>query len=67
MPNNLKKHKSAIKCTKWPKNIQNGYKMYEHLPLQDPPKFTQIWIFGLKIYHLATLAGKRDVESVAVI
>jgi hypothetical protein len=23
--------------------------------LQDPPKFTQIWIFCLKIYHLATL------------
>jgi hypothetical protein len=29
--------------------------MYRHLPLQDPPKFTQIWIFVLKIYHLATL------------
>jgi hypothetical protein len=25
--------------------------------LQDTPKFTQIWIFDLKIYHLATLAG----------
>jgi hypothetical protein len=23
--------------------------------LQDPPKFTQIWIFGLKTNHLATL------------
>jgi hypothetical protein len=23
--------------------------------LQDPPKFTQIGIFGLKIYHLANL------------
>jgi hypothetical protein len=23
--------------------------------LQDPPKFTQIGIFGLKIYHLATV------------
>jgi hypothetical protein len=22
--------------------------------LQDPPKFTQIGIFGLKVYHLAT-------------
>jgi hypothetical protein len=29
--------------------------MYQHLPLQDPPKFTQIWIFGLKTDHLATL------------
>jgi hypothetical protein len=29
--------------------------MYRHRPLQDPPKFTQIGIFGLNIYHLATL------------
>jgi hypothetical protein len=28
---------------------------YQHLPLQDPPKFTQIWIFILKTNHLATL------------
>jgi hypothetical protein len=26
--------------------------------LQDPPKFTQIGIFGLKIYHLATLVTR---------
>jgi hypothetical protein len=25
--------------------------------LQDPPKVTQIWIFGLKTNHLATLVG----------
>jgi hypothetical protein len=24
--------------------------------LKDPPKFTQIWIFGLKTNHLATLS-----------
>jgi hypothetical protein len=35
--------------------VPNGYKIYQHLPLQDPPKFTQIGIFGLKIYHLAIL------------
>jgi hypothetical protein len=29
--------------------------IYQHLILQGPQKFTQIWIFGLKIYHLATL------------
>jgi hypothetical protein len=34
----------------------NGYNMYKHLPSQDTTKFTQIGIFGLKIYHLATLA-----------
>jgi hypothetical protein len=30
-------------------------KIYQHLSLQDTPKFTQIGIFGFKIYHLATL------------
>jgi hypothetical protein len=34
---------------------QNGHKIYQHLPLKDPPKFTQIWIIGLKTNHLATL------------
>jgi hypothetical protein len=29
--------------------------MYQHLTLQDPPEFTQIWIFCLKTNHLATL------------
>jgi hypothetical protein len=29
--------------------------MHQKRPLQDPPKFTQIGILGLKIYHLATL------------
>jgi hypothetical protein len=31
--------------------------VYQNLPLQDPEKFTQFVIFGLKIYHLAALAG----------
>jgi hypothetical protein len=59
----------AINYSKWPQNIPNGrknrpngHKMYQHLPSQDPPKFTQNGILGLKIYHLATLisadAGK---------
>jgi hypothetical protein len=33
--------------------------VYQHLPLHDPPKFTQIWIFGLKTNHLATLPTTR--------
>jgi hypothetical protein len=37
------------------KNIPNVRKMDRHLSLQDPAKFTQIWIFGLKTNHLATL------------
>jgi ferredoxin len=28
-----------------------------------PPKFTQIWIFGLKIYHLATLPESRQTPT----
>jgi hypothetical protein len=31
----------------------------QHLPSQDPPKFTQIWIFGLKTNHLAALLLMR--------
>jgi hypothetical protein len=42
-----------MKYTKWPKYIPNGNKI--HLSLQDTLKFTQIWIFGFKIYHLAAL------------
>jgi hypothetical protein len=41
--------------TKWTKNIANGHKIYQHFPFQGPPKFTQIWFFGLKTNHLATL------------
>jgi hypothetical protein len=40
---------------KWFKNIPNVHILYQHLPLQDPTKITRIWIFGLKIYRLATL------------
>jgi hypothetical protein len=39
------------------KCIPKVSKIYQHLPLRDPPKITQIWIFGLKIEHLATLAA----------
>jgi hypothetical protein len=31
--------------------------MYQHLPLQDPPKFTQNGIFGVKLCHLAALSS----------
>jgi hypothetical protein len=37
--------------------------LYQHLPLQDLPKFTQTWIYGLKIYHLATLAWLRNFKG----
>jgi hypothetical protein len=55
-------HKTATKFTKCPLNISNGckicrpigHKIYQQFPLQDPPKFTQIGIFGLKTNHPAT-------------
>jgi hypothetical protein len=43
-----------------PQNTQNGSKIdkmdikFTNI-FKDTPKFTQIGIFGLKIYHLATL------------
>jgi hypothetical protein len=47
------------KYTKLPQTIPNVHKIYHHLPLKDPLKFTQIWIFGLKTNHLATLIRGR--------
>jgi hypothetical protein len=48
LPNGHKKDKMA-------QNRQNDRKIDQHLPLHEPPKFTQIGIFGLKLCHLATL------------
>jgi hypothetical protein len=31
-------------------------KIDQQFPLQDPPNFTRIGIFGMKTYHLATLS-----------
>jgi hypothetical protein len=45
----------ATEYIKWPENRQNGHKIYQHLSLQDPPKFTQSGIFGFKICHPATM------------
>jgi hypothetical protein len=49
-----------VMATKKKPNVRKIYHMatkytYQHLLLQDSPTFTQIGIFGLKIYHLATL------------
>jgi hypothetical protein len=40
--------------------IDQMTKIYQHRPLQDPSKFAQIWIFCLKICHLATLFQTVD-------
>jgi hypothetical protein len=45
----------TIKYAKWPKCIPNGHKIYQQFPVKGPPKFIQIEIFGIKIYHLVTL------------
>jgi hypothetical protein len=44
-----------IKYFKWPKNRPKIHKIDRHRQLPDPSKLTQIAIFGLKIYRLATL------------
>jgi hypothetical protein len=47
-----------MKYIEWPQNIPNGrkvdrmaIKIDQNLPPQVPPKFTQIRIFGLKIWQ----------------
>jgi hypothetical protein len=44
-------------------NGPNGHKIYQHLPLQDLPKVTQIGILGLKINHLATLPATTEFTT----
>jgi hypothetical protein len=39
--------------------VSNGRDMHQHFPFQGPPKFTQIAMFGLKIFYLATLLPFR--------
>jgi hypothetical protein len=55
IPNDHKLYQTAIYYTKCSQMISNSRKIYQHFLLQGPPKYTQIWIFGLKINHLATL------------
>jgi hypothetical protein len=47
------KYKMVVKFVPRP----NSHKIYQHLSQQDTPKFTQIGIFGLKLYNLATLVS----------
>jgi hypothetical protein len=48
----------AIKHTKSLQCIPKGYILNEHFSSQDPPKYTSIGIFGMKICHLAALLKK---------
>jgi hypothetical protein len=52
IPNGRKIYQMATKYTKWPQNIPNGrkiyqmaVKLYQHRPLRDPRKLTQIGNF----------------------
>jgi hypothetical protein len=53
----------AMKCTKWPQYIPNGHGIYQPFPFQGSPKFTQIGIFDLKIYHLAILPNGEQIPT----
>jgi hypothetical protein len=56
IPNNHKIYQMDTKYTKKRKIEQMAINyLYQYLRLQDLPKFTKNWIFGLKICHLATL------------
>jgi hypothetical protein len=48
-------HQNGEKYIKTRENVPNGHTIYQHLPLQDPPKITLIKVFGFKICHQATL------------
>jgi hypothetical protein len=43
------KYNKCLQNVPMTENRPNGHKIYRHRPLQDPRKFTQIGIFGLKI------------------
>jgi hypothetical protein len=60
VPNYHKIYQMSIKYTKW-----LYVKIDQHIPLQDSPKTTQIWIFGLKVYDLATLVSSCSAPRTA--
>jgi hypothetical protein len=63
IPKGEKIYQITTNYTKCPYNITKDRKMDQHLPVQDPPKFTQIWIFGLKTNRLATLLQGSNESS----
>jgi hypothetical protein len=55
IPNGNKIHQIAVIYSKWAENISTFFSF------QGLPKFTQIWIFGLKTNHLATLSWTKII------
>jgi hypothetical protein len=45
----------TITSSKLQQNVRNGRKIYQNIPLQGLPKYDKTEIFGMIIYHLATL------------
>jgi hypothetical protein len=54
IPNGHEIHKNDV-------SIPNGHEILQHFSFQGTPKFTQLGIFGMKIYHLATLVPNLTV------
>jgi hypothetical protein len=55
----IKYIKWQIKYTKRQQNRPNGYKIYQHLPLQDHLKFTQSGIFSFEIMQSGNPAAEH--------
>jgi hypothetical protein len=52
------------KHTYFAKKYTNYPQIHQYFPFMGSPKFTQIGISGMKIYHLATLSdGRIDAAS----
>jgi hypothetical protein len=50
----------TVKYSKWPRNIQNGHKIYQHFPFQGYPKFTKSRVSGMKICKPSGNPGEDD-------
>jgi hypothetical protein len=48
-------YQMTTKFTKWPQNTPNDHNIYHCFPFQGPLKCTRIGIFGIQLFHLATL------------
>jgi hypothetical protein len=65
VPNEHKLYQMAITYPKCLTNIPNGQYKHKHFPIKGPQKLTQIWIFGLKINHLATLIPTAKLQCLS--
>jgi hypothetical protein len=57
IPNGRKIYQISIK-------IPNGHKIHRSFPIKVLSKCNKIWIFGMQIYHLATLTKSRSKACV---